>query len=122
MTDLAQQMLEELQFRAEMNWQPFKRDQSSGYPAPDRAIRRAIAELRDEGHPIIAHPKGGYYYSDKPEDIRKLYDQCRARLVAHARTMKAFRGRVPLLPDEGQEVLALLGEGATDEGGEEACT
>ena len=119
MTDLATRVLATLQKRRDVTAAPAaRRYLCELLKCKDRPLRKAIEDLRAEGYPIIAHPKGGYYYSARPEDIRLLYDQCRMRLVAHARTMKAFRGRVPLLPDEGQEVLDLLGETETDEGGE----
>ena len=119
MADLATRLLVILDARRDVTHRPASRSYLCELlDCKDRPLRQAVADLRDEGYPIIAHPKGGYYYSARPEDIRLLYDQCRTRLVAHARTMKAFRGRVPLLPDEGQEVLDLLGETETDEGGE----
>jgi len=120
MSELAARLLTTLRNRRDVTAAPAARRYLCELLAcQDRALRQALADLRNEGYPIIADKKrGGYYYSEDPADIRLLYDQCRARLIAHARTMRAFRGRVPLLPDEGQEVLALLGESATDEGGE----
>lgn len=38
-------------------------------PGEERTVRFAVAVLRDNGHPICAHPTHGYFYAKSSEEI-----------------------------------------------------
>lgn len=56
---------------------------------PDRAVRKMIAEARDQGAVILNAQDGkGYYLSEDPVDIRRQYNTNRARAMSILRQQK----------------------------------
>ena len=83
----------------------------------DRALRRAVQEARDAGHPIVADPKrGGYYYSEDPEHVRRVQADYIARIRAMAQTVRALERFLAERDRRGQRVLDLLEEGGEEHG------
>jgi DNA-binding transcriptional regulator YhcF (GntR family) len=61
----------------------------------DRAVRREIEALRDEGVIIINHQDGkGYYISNDAEEMVQQYRQNRARAMAILRQQKHLRKKI----------------------------
>lgn len=85
MTELARRLLAYLQ----ENCQGAERAHSRALLAAvvgcgDRALRRAIAELREEGYPIVGDPRtGGYYLAAS----RAEADVARAILLSYIRSL-----------------------------------
>ena len=58
----------------------------------ERAVRKAIQELRQDGHLICNEQNGkGYYIATELEEIRKQYTQDRNRFLAVAKRIKTER-------------------------------
>ncbi|MCD6351179.1 MAG: HTH domain-containing protein [Armatimonadetes bacterium] len=63
MTDLARQVLAYLQkFGLGAEQAQSRRVLATVLGCGDRALRAAIAELREQGYPIVGNPRGGGYY------------------------------------------------------------
>lgn len=67
----------------------------------DRAVRREIEALRDEGVIIINHQDGkGYYISNDAEEMVQQYRQNRARAMAILRQQKHLRKKIKEVQNE----------------------
>lgn len=56
----------------------------------DRDMRKAVAELREQGHLIVADENGGYRLATSAEDVRRYTASLRSRIVALARVVRAM--------------------------------
>jgi len=56
----------------------------------DRDMRKAVAELRLQGHLIVADENGGYRLATSAEDVRRYTASLRSRIVALARVVRAM--------------------------------
>ena len=66
--------------------------------ANDRVVRKAIEELRNEGHLICNDQDGyGYYIAETDEDILRQYRRDCARAVSILKRLKAFRKAARLI-------------------------
>lgn len=45
----------------------------------ERAVRKLVDELIDEGVPVCAHPAHGYYIAETFEEVEATYDWLRSR-------------------------------------------
>lgn len=69
--------------------------------ADERALRRTISELREEGTPVCGHPKTGYFIAQTPDEL----DQCCAFLRSRAMHSLKLEARLRRMP-----LQALLGQ------------
>ena len=75
----------------------------------ERAVRKLVDELIDEGVPVCAHPAHGYYIAETWEEVEATYDWLRSRglhsLAKASKLRAAFtdRGADPMsqLEEEG---------------------
>lgn len=56
----------------------------------DREMRRAVAQLRKEGHLIVADKNGGYRKATSAEDVRRFTASLRSRIIDEAQTIRAM--------------------------------
>jgi len=82
--------------------------------ASERAVRAAIASLREAGQPICGKPASGYFYARTPEELRETCDFLRSRALTSL-TLEARLRKVPLAELAGQMLLELEAVGC-DEG------
>lgn len=70
----------------------------------ERAVRKLVDELIDEGVPVCAHPTTGYYIAATWEEVEATYDWLRSRglhsLAKAAKLRTAFKGGAPLEFDQ----------------------
>lgn len=56
----------------------------------DRDMRKAVAELRKQGHLIVADESAGYRLAMSVEDVRRYTATLRSRITALAQVVKAM--------------------------------
>lgn len=62
---------------------------------PDRAVRKMIAEAREQGALIICDQDGaGYYISEDPADLRRQMVTNRSRAMSILRQQKFLRQKI----------------------------
>lgn len=71
----------------------------------DRAVRRLITELRDDGVALCGTPRDGYYIAETPEELEKTCAFLRRRAL-HSLTLESKLRKIPLLDLIGQMKLA----------------
>lgn len=58
--------------------------------AAERTIRLAVAVLREQGHPICAHPNNGYFYAANSGEINATCEFLYARAMHSLRQISAL--------------------------------
>lgn len=70
----------------------------------ERAVRKLREELVEEGTPVCAHPKDGYYIAETWEEVEATYDWLRSRglhtLSLASKLRAAFAGGQPFDEEE----------------------
>lgn len=84
-------------------WQHLTRQELAMFAhTNDRAMRMAIEELREEGHPICATKDGsGYWLGTKKEYEATVIRDYKSRIISCAKKVNAFYGE----PLEGQVTI-----------------
>ena len=67
----------------------------------EREVRRAVAYLREEGSPICAHPKRGYFYPATREEMEETLDFLHKRSL-HSLRLESQMRRIALPELMGQ--------------------
>lgn len=57
---------------------------------PPTALKKAIKELRQQGEPILSG-RAGYWYSEKPEEIRTFVDSLGKQAVSRFASVKTLK-------------------------------
>lgn len=64
---------------------------------PERAVRAAVSDLREEGIAVCAHPTQGYFLANSPQELERCCQFLRSRAM-HSLKLEA-RLRNVALPD-----------------------
>lgn len=72
----------------------------------ERAVRRLVDDLIDEGVPVCAHPAHGYYIAATWEEVEATYGWLRSRGL-HSLT-KASKLRAAFNPPDGSDPIQQL--------------
>ena len=67
----------------------------------EREIRKAVSNLREEGSPICAHPKHGYFYPVSQEEIEETCEYLHKRSL-HSLRLESQMRRISLPALMGQ--------------------
>lgn len=68
---------------------------------PERAVRKLVSDLREEGHAVCGHPKTGYYIAETAEELEATCQFLRSRAM-HSLNLEARLRKVPLADLIGQ--------------------
>ena len=71
-----------------------------------RAVRKLREELVEEGTPVCAHPKAGYYIAQTWEEVEATYDWLRSRGL-HTLSL-ASKLRAAFSPPDGSDPIQQL--------------
>ena len=66
-----------------------------------RVIRKAVSELRDDGHAICGTPKEGYFIAETPEELKHTCEFLRSRAM-HSLSLESKLRKIPLSDLLGQ--------------------
>lgn len=78
-------------------------------------IRKAVSELRDEGCPICADPKHGYFYPVSKEEIEETCEYLHKRSL-HGLRLDSQMRQIPLPALMGQLQLEFTEEDGPEDG------
>lgn len=59
--------------------------------ADERSVRFAVAALREDGHPICAHPNDGYFYAKNSGEINETCEFLYARAMHSLKQIAALK-------------------------------
>lgn len=68
---------------------------------PERAVRAAVSELREEGIAVCAHPSEGYYIANSAQELEQCCQFLRSRAL-HSLQLEARLRKVALADLIGQ--------------------
>lgn len=62
-------------------------------PGEERTVRFAVAVLRDNGHPICAHPTHGYFYAQNSQEVNETCEFLYSRAMHSLKQIASLKNK-----------------------------